>query len=100
MATMGERRVGIRELKARLSECVREVKAGATMTDHGRRVVTDHGRRVARLVPETPSLEDRLDTLKKTGAIQWSGHRLSATPPDVRPQSKLTVADIVIESRR
>ena len=94
MATMGERRVGIRELKARLSECVREVKAGATI------VVTDHGRRVARLVPETPSLEDRLDTLKKTGAIQWSGHRLSATPPDVRPQSKLTVADIVIESRR
>ena len=94
MATMGERRVGIRELKARLSECVREVKAGATI------VVTDHGRRVARLVPKTPSLEDRLDTLKKTGAIQWSGHRLSATPPDVRPQSKLTVADIVIESRR
>jgi prevent-host-death family protein len=94
MATRGERRVGIRELKARLSECVREVKSGATI------VVTDHGRRVARLVPETPSLEDRLDTLKKTGAIQWSGHRLSATPPDVRPQSKLTVADIVIESRR
>ena len=94
MATMGERRVGIRELKARLSECVREVKAGATI------VVTDHGRRVARLVPETPSLEDRLDTLKKTGAIQWSGRRLSAAPPDVHPRTKVAVADIVIESRR
>ena len=41
-----EKRIGIRELKSTLSECVREVKAGRTI------VVTDHGRPVARIIPE------------------------------------------------
>ena len=34
---MAERRIGIRELKSKLSECVREVKGGGTI------VVTDRG---------------------------------------------------------
>lgn len=34
-----EQRIGIREFRARLSECVRDVKAGATV------VVTEHARR-------------------------------------------------------
>jgi prevent-host-death family protein len=50
---MRERSVGIRELKSKLSECVRDVKRGAAI------VVTEHGKRVARLVPEVDSLEDR-----------------------------------------
>ena len=54
---MRERKVGIRELKSKLSECVRDVKMGATI------VVTDHGRSVARIVPEGHSLGERLDTL-------------------------------------
>jgi prevent-host-death family protein len=47
---VSERTIGIRELKSKLSECVRDVKMGATI------VVTEHGRRVASIVPETPSL--------------------------------------------
>ncbi len=90
---MSERTVGIRELKSRLSECVRSVKMGATI------VVTEHGRRVARLVPEASSLDDRLATLKRAGAILWSGRRLRRTPPDVRPRGKRTVADILVENR-
>jgi len=35
---MSERRIGIRELKSKLSECVREVRNGGTI------VVTEHGR--------------------------------------------------------
>jgi prevent-host-death family protein len=69
---MNERRIGIRELKARLSECVRDVKRGATI------VVTEHGRSVARLVPETGSVDERLDALKHPGlscgaAAGWAG---------------------------
>jgi len=60
---MKERSVGIRELKSRLSECVRDVKGGATI------VVTEHGRRVARLVPEGHSLDERLDVLRNAGAV-------------------------------
>ena len=90
---MSERMVGIRELKSRLSECVRDVKRGATI------VVTEHGRRVARMVPETASLDERLAALKHAGAILWSGRRLRGTRPDVRPRGRRTVADILVENR-
>ena len=60
---MKERLIGIRQLRARLSECLREVKKGATI------VVTEHGRRVARIVPEVESLDDRLRALRTAGAI-------------------------------
>ena len=90
---MSERMVGIRELKSRLSECVRDVKRGATI------VVTEHGRRVARMVPETASLDERLTALKHAGAILWSGRRLRRTRPDVRRRGKRTVADILVENR-
>ena len=90
---MRERSVGIRELKSKLSECVREVKRGGTV------VVTEHGRPVARLVPEGDSLDDRLEMLKKAGTLLWSGRRLGRATPGVRPRGKRTVADIVVENR-
>ena len=88
-----QRSVGIRELKAKLSECVREVKTGTTI------VVTDHGKRVARIVPEADSLEERLETLKMSSTVQWSGRRLQKTKPEVRTRGKRTVADLVVENR-
>ena len=90
---MRERKVGIRELKSKLSECVRAVKMGATI------VVTEHGRSVARIVPEARWLDERLDTLRNAGTILWSGRRLGARKPDVRVRGKRTVADIVVENR-
>jgi len=90
---MRERRVGIRELKSKLSECVRDVKRGATI------VVTEHGRKVARIVPETYSLDERLRSLKDGGAMLWSGRRLRKTKPDVRIRGKRTVAGILAENR-
>ena len=90
---MKERRVGIRELKSSLSQCVRDVKAGATI------VVTERGRSVARIVPEGHSLTERLETLRNAGSIVWSGRRLGAKKPDVRARGKRTVADIVVENR-
>jgi prevent-host-death family protein len=90
---MKERRVGIRELKSRLSQCVRDVKMGATI------VVTERGRRVARIVRETDSLAERMDTLRNAGSIQWSGRRLGRACPAARLRRKRTVAEIVIENR-
>jgi prevent-host-death family protein len=90
---MKERSVGIRELKSRLSECVRDVKGGATI------VVTEHGRRVARLVPEGHSLDERLDVLRNAGAVSWSGRRLRRTKPNVHKRTNRTVADILVENR-
>ena len=93
MSATRERSVGIRELKSKLSECVRDVKRGATI------VVTEHGKRVARLVPEADSVEERLEALKTSGTISWSGRRLGRTTPAVRARGKRTVSDIVVENR-
>ena len=76
---MRERRVDLHDLKSRLTEHIRDVEAGATTI-----VVTDHGRHVARIVPETDSLEQRLGMLKQIGALPWSGRRLGVAKPDVR----------------
>ena len=88
-----ERRIGIRELKSTLSECVREVRAGRTI------VVTDHGQPVARIIPEAVSLTDRVDALRKAGAIVWSGRRLRPAKPAGKVRSAKTVADLLLEDR-
>jgi len=92
MATR-ERRVGIRELKATLSECVREVKAGRTI------VVTDHGQPVARLIPAAISLRERVEALRAAGAVAWSGRRLRSAKPAGRVRGDRTVADLIVENR-
>jgi len=90
---MRERRVGIRELKTKLSECVREVKRGATI------VVTEHGKRVARLVPEAGSLEERIQALASAGSVLWSGRRLRKAKPEARCSQEDTVSHILVENR-
>jgi prevent-host-death family protein len=90
---MRETRIGIRELKATLSECVREVKSGRTI------VVTDHGRPVARIIPEAISLRERVDALRNAGAIAWSGRRLRRAKPAGKVRGDKTVADLIIENR-
>jgi prevent-host-death family protein len=89
-----ERRVGIRELKSTLSECVREVKAGRTI------VVTDHGRPVARIIPEALSLPERVEALRKAGAIAWSGRRLRPAKPAGKVRGSRTIADLVVDNRQ
>jgi prevent-host-death family protein len=92
MATR-EKRIGIRELKSTLSECVREVRAGRTI------VVTDHGQPVARIIPEAVSLRDRVEALRKAGAIAWSGRRLRRAKPAGKVRGGKTVADLILENR-
>lgn len=91
---MQERRIGIRELKAKLSQCVRDVKMGATI------VVTERGRQVARIVREADSLAKRIETLRNAGSIEWSGRRLGSAKPIARLRGKRTVAEIVVENRQ
>jgi antitoxin (DNA-binding transcriptional repressor) of toxin-antitoxin stability system len=88
-----ERRIGSRELKSSLSECIRDVKAGRTV------VVTEHGSAVARMIPENASLGDRLDALRRAGSLAWSGRRLRRLKPVARPRGTRTVADLVGENR-
>ena len=90
---MGERTIGIRELKSTLSECVRQVKSGGTL------VVTEHGHPVARIIPEAVSLRERVDALRRAGAIAWSGRRLRPAKPAGTVRGNKTVSDLLIENR-
>ena len=90
---MREKRVGIRELKATLSECIREVKSGRTV------VVTAHGEPVARMIPESTSVRERLEALRTAGSVAWSGRRLGRIKPVARARGNRTVADLVSENR-
>jgi prevent-host-death family protein len=58
---MSEVTVGVRELKSRLSEYLRQVKAGNTV------VITERGRQVGRIVPAGLSLEERLRAMTQAG---------------------------------
>ena len=87
------RQVGIRELKSTLSECVREVKSGRTI------LVTDHGQPVARIIPEAILPRERVEALRKAGAIAWSGRRLRAAKPAGRVRGNKSVADLIVENR-
>jgi prevent-host-death family protein len=88
-----ERRVGIRELKSTLSECLREVKSGRAV------VVTEHGDPVARIIPEAASVRERLEALRQAGSIAWSGQRLRQAKPVARTRGDRTVAGLVTEGR-
>ena len=90
---MREKRIGIRELKTTLSECVREVKSGRTI------VVTEHGQPVARIIPEGITGRERVEALRKAGTIAWSGKRLGPAEPVGKIRGKKTVADLVVENR-
>ncbi len=90
---MREKRIGIRELKSTLSECVRQVKSGHTI------VVTDHGQPVARIIPETLSTRERVEALRKTGTVAWSGRRLRPAKPAGAIRGPRTVADLLVEDR-
>ena len=91
---MGEQTVGVRELKARLSEYLRQVKQGRTI------IITERGKPVGRLVPTGQSLEQRLQVMIDAGLAEWNGKPL----PPARPVAKLkggkSIADLIIEDRR
>lgn len=70
-------RVGIRELKARLSYYVRLAREGERV------IVTDRGKEVAELravTPAHPGLKELIDS----GMVKWSGGKLRPSPRSVR----------------
>ena len=90
---MTETTVGIRELKARLSAYMRQVKAGATL------LITERGKPIGRIIPLSPSVETRVQELAQAGLVSWSGRRLVPRAPVARTRGKRTVAGLLLEDR-
>ncbi|MFO7772901.1 MAG: type II toxin-antitoxin system prevent-host-death family antitoxin [Dehalococcoidia bacterium] len=87
-------RIGIRQLKNKLSYYMGQVKQGEQVT------VTDRGRVIAVIVPteETEAVE-RLMSLVREGFASWEGGKPSGSPYPVPLRGK-PLSDIVLEGRR
>jgi prevent-host-death family protein len=90
---MSEMRVGVRELKARLSEYLRQVKAGDVL------VITERGKPIGRILPAEQSLEDRIRDLAAAGLVRWNGEKLAPFKPLVVNRGDVQVSDLVVEDR-
>ena len=86
--------VGVRELKAKLSEHLDRVKSGASLT------VTERGKPIARLVPvERIEPPDWLKPLIESGAVRWSGLPYVPHEPIVPTGTGKTFAEMISEDR-
>ncbi|HKG40149.1 MAG TPA: type II toxin-antitoxin system prevent-host-death family antitoxin [Conexibacter sp.] len=85
------REVGVRELKARLSEALREVERGGQLR------VTVHGRAVADIVPTAVGHDDGLRSLVAEGRLTLPSREHPRRAPRLargtRPASALVLAD-------
>lgn len=88
---MSELRVGVRDLKSRLSEYLRQVKQGKTV------IITDHGHPVGRLSPVDLPLEERLKTLQSAGMVAWNGQKLKPVTPAAVNRREKQVSDFLVE---
>jgi prevent-host-death family protein len=90
---MSEMRVGTRELKSKLSEYLRRVKAGETI------IVTERGRTIGQIIPVKPTLDEKLRTLVDAGLAEWNGRKLKARKPRAVNRGEKQISDLVSEDR-
>jgi prevent-host-death family protein len=85
--------VAIRELKNRLSEYLRKVKAGERI------VITERGRAVAMISAAQFPIDDEIEAMVRERAARWSGGKPRGAKRPVKIKGP-TVAQAVIEDRR
>ena len=90
---MSELRVGTRELKNKLSEYLRRVKKGETIT------VTERGKVIGQLVPPTRTLEERMEALEKAGFLIRGKGKLKPYKPKIINRSGKLISDLIVEDR-
>ena len=90
---MSEVTVGVRDLKARLSEYLRRVRSGQTI------VITDHGQIIGRILPAEQPLDEHLRSLQEAGLLAWNEQMLGPIDPPAVNRSHRTLADLIVEMR-
>lgn len=91
---MDSHTVGVRDLKARLSRCLKRVQAGESLT------VTDRGRAIATLSPieRSPSM-DWVHAMVAEGRARWHGGKPAGLAVRIKSRGK-TASRMVLEDRR
>ncbi len=88
-------KVGVRELKNRLSEYLSRAKAGEEI------IITEHKKPIARILAYQESIPKQIGILLREDSATWSGSKPGSVKV-VEPAAKSTstVGDIVTEDRR
>ncbi|MCL4385137.1 MAG: type II toxin-antitoxin system prevent-host-death family antitoxin [Cyanobacteria bacterium] len=87
-------RVGIRELKNKLSGYINKVKEGEML------IITDRNRDIAIIQPLDSFSYQEIHTLIKDGNASWSGSKPANINEPVKLKEGKTVSEIVIRDRR
>jgi len=90
---MSQIRVGIRELKSKLGEYLRRIKAGETI------IVTEHGKAIGQIVPVKSTVEERVQAMVVSGQAEWNGQKLQPYRPKAINRSNQQLSDLVIRDR-
>ena len=90
---MRETKVGTRELKNRLSEYLRRVKAGEII------IITERGKPVGQILPIQADVSGRLEKLAEAGVIEWNGQPVSHYRPKATNRGERLLSELVIEDR-
>lgn len=85
--------VGTRELKNRLSEYLRRVKAGESI------IITERGKPVGQILPIPDDLSNRLKKLAEAGVLEWNGQTIPPYRPKVVNKGQSLLSDLVIKDR-
>jgi len=86
-------KVGTRELKSKLSEYMRRVKAGETI------IVTERGKTIGQITPVKPTIQAKLMAMVDAGLAEWNGKKVRPGKPVSINRSKKQVSDLVAEDR-
>ena len=90
---MAVTRVGIREFKANLSACLRQIKSGKSL------LITERGKPVGRLSPVEPSLEEALEEGVRSRLWSWNGKKWKPSAPRIKGRGKAMISDLLLEDR-
>ena len=91
---MGDMNVGIRELKARLSHYLRQVKLGKTI------LITEYGNPVGRIVPAAQTINERMNLIKQAGMLNWDGSKIIQQDPVTINRGQGKISDLISEMRK
>ena len=90
---MSELTVGVRDLKARLSEYLRQVKQGGVI------VITEHGVPIGKIIPQSETLEEKMKRLSTSGRYNWAGKKMAVHAPIAENKSQYLISDLISEDR-
>jgi prevent-host-death family protein len=91
---MKAKTVGVRELKATLSACLRRVKSGDTI------VISERGRPIGQISPIEASVEEKLHKGVQSQHWSWSGQKWKPSAPGVKPRGNELVSDLLLDDRK